>query len=208
MEEGIRGHTRLASLPDDPVELFAEWHQRAAAALEVQYPSAMCLSTVSAGGLPQGRFVIAHPQPDGSFIFLTDADSPKALGLAATPFAALTAYWGAPLELQIRVEGLVTRVEPEVADAIFARRPRASQMTHFVSRQTRPVTLTELAAGLDRLEAELVEDEAPGRPEHWVGFRLTPERFEFWQARARRLHDRFLYTRDGDVTWSRTRLSP
>lgn len=204
----IAGHTRLASLPDDPVELFSAWYERAAAAPEVQYPGAMCLSTVSPEGLPQGRFVIAHPQPDGSFVFLTDAGSPKARALAATPAAALTAYWGAPLELQIRVEGAVAEVEAETADAIFVRRPRASQMTHSVSRQSRPVALTELAAGLERLAAELGEDRGPGRPEHWVGFRLAPERFEFWQARARRLHDRFLYRREGSGGWSRVRLSP
>ena len=207
MTREIPGHTRLASLPDDPVELFAAWHERAAAASEIQYPSAMCLSTVSPEGKPQGRFVIVHPQPDGTFVFLTDADSPKARGLAVTPVAALTAYWGAPLELQIRLEGAVEPVEAEIADAIFTRRPRASQMTHFVSRQSRPATLPELAAGLERLEIELGEDESPGRPDHWVGFRLVPERFEFWEARARRLHDRFLYTRDGGG-WSKTRLAP
>lgn len=204
----IRGHTRLSSLPDDPVELFTAWHERAAAAPEVQYPSAMCLSTVSARGRPQGRFVIAHPQPDGTFIFLTDAGSPKARGLAVTPFAALTGYWGAPLEQQVRVEGAVSAVDSGLADEIFVRRPRASQLTHFVSRQSRPVTLVDLADGLDRLEAELGDDEGPGRPEHWVGFRLEPESWEFWQARARRLHDRFLYTRTGDLGWSKVRLAP
>ena len=207
MTDVTQGHTRLASLPDDPVELFTDWHEMAAAAPEVQYPSAMCLSTVSAKGRPQGRFVIAYPQSDGSFVFLTDADSPKAHGLTVTPVAALTAYWGAPLELQIRVEGAVGPVEAEVADAIFVRRPRASQMTHSVSRQSRPATLPELAAGLERLETELGDDESPGRPDHWVGFRLVPERFEFWEARARRLHDRFLYTRDGGG-WSKIRLAP
>lgn len=167
----------------------------------------MCLSTMSAEGRPQGRFVIAHPQDDGSFVFLTDTDSPKARGLAAVPHAALTVYWQTPLELQIRVEGEVREVEPEVADAIFLRRPRASQLTHSVSRQSRPVTLTALAAGLERLEASLGDD-APGRPEHWVGFRLEPRSFEFWQARARRLHDRFLYSREEAGGWSRVRLAP
>lgn len=200
--------TRLIALPEDPVDLFTAWYRRASAAPEVQYPSAMCLSTVSPEGRPQGRFVIAHPQADGSFVFLTDRRSPKARALDAHHTAALTVFWDRPLELQIRVEGAVAEVSAEIADGIFARRPRASQMTHSVSRQSEPVTLARLTERLDRLEAELAEDEAPGRPAHWGGYRLDPERFEFWEARAQRLHDRFLYTREGDGGWSVVRLSP
>ncbi len=201
-------HTPLGSLPKEPFELFASWRQRAAAAAEIQYPEAMCLSTVDRAGRPQGRFVIAHPQPDGTFVFLTDARSPKARSLAARPLAALTAYWGRPLELQVRIEGEVDGAPEELADEIFARRPRRSRMTPWVSRQSEPVELGELLDGLERLTEELGVAGLPRRPDTWVGYRLVPASYEFWAARAGRLHDRFLYTRDGAGGWSLARLAP
>ena len=211
MRHEAAGHLRSASLPDDPVALFADWHRRAVAADEIQYPSAMCLSTVSEDLTPQGRYVIAHPQADGGFVFLTDARSPKARALAARPAAALTAYWPRPLELQVRIEGTVERTADELADAIFARRPARSRLTPWVSRQSQPVELDELTAALARLESRHAAGGAPGdgpaRPEHWVAYRLAPQSFEFWAARAGRLHDRFLYNRAGGG-WRRRRLAP
>lgn len=208
MSAGSPAHTRLASLPADPAELFAEWRRRAVAAAEIQYPDAMCLSTVSPDGRPQGRMVIAHPRPDGSFVFLTDSRSPKARALAAVPSAALTAYWGRPLELQIRVEGEVEAAPEALADEIFARRPPASRATPRASRQSEPVSLEELLEGLASCDEEWKET-PPARPPHWRGYLLAPRRWEFWQARARRLHDRFLYLRRaGAPGWERSRLSP
>lgn len=207
MSLDLDAHTRIADLPDDPLELLTAWLGRAEEAEEIRYPGAMCLSTVSPEGRPEGRFVIVHLIAGRDLVFLTDARSPKARSLASSPAAALTAYWGPPLELQVRVEGEVEPAPEDVADEIFARRPRRSQATPWISRQSEPTTLEELARALERAERGWEGGESLPRPEHWRAYRLTPRRFEFWQARRGRLHDRALYT-PGEKGWTRVRLAP
>jgi pyridoxamine 5'-phosphate oxidase len=201
-------HLRLEALPADPLDLFTEWYRRAEAEEHIPYPEAMCLSTVSPQGRPEGRFVIVHAFDTEGFVFSSDARSPKALSLAATPFAALTVYWGAPLEAQVRIEGPVEEAPAALADALYHRRPRRSQATPWASRQSEVTTLAALEARLEEVDRTYEGLETLPRPDHWRAWRLVPEVFELWLARPRRLHDRFRYTRRGDGGWGRVRLAP
>lgn len=203
-----RPRLRLETLPDDPFDLFGEWYRRAEAEEGISYPDAMCLSTVSPRGRPEGRFVIVHAFDAGGFVFLSDARSPKACALAETPFAALTCYWGAPLEVQVRVGGPVEEAPAALADELFHQRPRRSQATPWASRQSEVTTLAEMEARMAEVDRTFEGVEALPRPGSWRAWRLVPEVFEFWAARTRRLHDRFRYTRRADGGWQRARLAP
>lgn len=198
---------RSASLPDDPLELLAAWVREAEAEESIQYARAMCLSTVSPEGAAQGRFVIVHSIDARGLLFLTDARSPKARGWQTHSTAALTAYWQAPLERQVRIEGTVEPAEAELADQVFHQRPRPSQATPWASRQSEVTTLEKLEAALEAADRRFQDVDPLPRPPHWRGYRLAPRRLEFWLARPRRLHDRFRYTRSGSA-WGRVRLAP
>ena len=200
-------HYRLRDLPQDPFELYAAWYERAEAADAIQYPSAMCLSTVDAEGGPQGRFVIAH-RLEKAFVFLTDSRSPKARALAADRRAALTAYWGWPLENQVRIEGEIDETSAATNDMLFEQRPKGSQATPWASRQSEVTSLDRLEDRLAEIDRKWADSDSLPRPEHWVGYRLLPSMFEFWAARPRRLHDRFRYTRRPGGDWDRVRLAP
>jgi pyridoxamine 5'-phosphate oxidase len=200
-------HRRVAELPEDPLDLFADWYERAESEPGLDYPNAMCLSTVSPDGRPEGRFVIVHSFSADGFVFLTDDRSAKARSLAHTPFAALTVYWPKPLELQVRVDGSVERAPGAFSDEIFARRPRRSQITPWISRQSEVASLSTLQQRLNEVDEQWSHLEEIGRPPHWSGYCLLPRQMEFWIARPRRLHDRFRYRRSGDA-WQRERLAP
>lgn len=200
-------HPSLSQLPQDPLELFTEWYRRAESVPTLRYPGAMCLSTVSPEGRPQGRTVLVHGFDAAGFLFATDVRSAKARALATTPLAALTVYWGDPLELQVRIEGPVEEAPPAIADAIYRKRPRRSQATPWASCQSEVTTLDELEARLAEVEHRWRDAQELPRPETWRAYRLVPETMEFWVARERRLHDRFLYTRRGG-SWERARLAP
>ena len=191
--------------PDpDPLALFDEWFREAEQA-GVEVPEAMTLATADSDGAPSARMVLLKGVDDG-FVFYTGYDSRKANELNQNGRAALVFYWR-PLGKQVRVEGRVERVsEPESA-AYFATRPRGSQLAAWASHQSRPV---ESRDELERRFAEL-EREYDGRdvplPPHWGGFRLRPDRIEFWQHRDNRLHDRTCYTRAREG-WRAETLSP
>lgn len=199
---------RLADLPEDPLELFAAWYRRAVAVAHLRYPNAMCLSTASPDGRPEGRFVIVHAWGEDGFLFLTDARSAKGRALAHLPYASLAVYWGAPLELQVRVEGGVEVAPEEDADRVFAQRPRRSQATPWASRQSEVTTLEALEASLAEVDRRFAGRDPLPRPPHWRAYRLLPETMEFWAARPRRLHDRFRYRRLAGGGWERVRLAP
>lgn len=193
--------------PKEPLSLFDAWHGDAIAHAGIQYADAACLSTVDAAGWPDGRMVIVHAVEAAGFTLFTDDRSPKARALAAHPRAALTFYWG-PLERQVRLQGRVERASNEEADAYFAGRPRRSRVTAWASAQSQPIDdHAALVAATERWDAEFEGQDVIPRPPHWQAYRLVPHRIEFWQARARRLHDRLLYTRDADA-WQRARLAP
>ena len=140
------------------------------------------------------------------FVWFTNYDSRKGQDLAQNPYAALLFHW-IELERQVRIEGRVERVSAEESDVYFQSRPLASRISAIASQQSQPISdRFELEANY-RQTAEAVGRQ-PQRPDHWGGFRLIPDRIEFWQGRSSRFHDRILYERQEDGSWSRSRLQP
>jgi pyridoxamine 5'-phosphate oxidase len=197
----------------DPFALFEEWFA-AAQVSEPNDPNAMALATATADAAPSVRMVLlkghgAGEIAGGGFTFFTNAESRKGAHIRANMQAALLFHWKS-LRRQIRIEGPLTEVSPERADAYFHSRPYKSQVGSAASDQSRP--LAERQEYLDRVQALWAEHEAEGqvpRPPHWTGFTLSPRRIEFWIDRDNRLHDRREFTRAGaGAPWSDTLLYP
>ena len=182
----------------DPIAIFQDAFSRAQRVDRalLPEPSAMSLATVGADGAPTLRIVLLKGVDETGFVFYTNLESRKGRDLRARPLAALCFYWSA-LDLQIRIDGKVTQVSDAEADEYFASRPRGSQIGAWASRQSEPIEPPgELDARVARYEHEFEGRDVP-RPGFWSGFRLHPERIEFWRNRANRLHDRTRYTREG-----------
>ena len=196
---------READLGDDPIRVFGHWYARARRLL-IPMTNAMTLATASPEGVPSARMVLLKRFDPAGFVFYTNYGSRKARDLEANPRASLLIYWKG-IERQVRIDGTVARTSPDESQAYFASRSRNSRIGAWASRQSEPVAnREELEAAFQRAAAAHAHDGIPCPP-FWGGYRLTPSRMEFWQGRAARLHDRFLYTRDGE-TWRRTRLYP
>jgi pyridoxamine 5'-phosphate oxidase len=195
------GELRRADVAADPLDQFRRWLADAEVA-GIRAPNAMALAT----GGPSVRMVLLKDADERGFVFFTGYVSRKAAELEASPRAALLFYWD-PLGRQVRVEGGVERVSGAESDAYFATRPRGAQLAASASRQS------SVLAGREELDDRLAElaREHEGRdvprPEHWGGFRVVPETYEFWQHRDDRLHDRLRYRREGE-DWVIERLSP
>jgi pyridoxamine 5'-phosphate oxidase len=160
-------------------------------------PTAFALATVGTDGRPSVRMVLLKEASHAGFVFYTNYGSRKGRDLLARPFAAICFHWQ-PLDRQVRVEGSVERVSDEEADAYFASRPRGSQLGAWASRQSEPmVDAGELSRRYAEVEARFAGGSVP-RPPYWSGFRLVPERVEFWIGQPSRLHVRHLYSPDGD----------
>lgn len=197
----------------DPFVLFEEWFA-AAQVGELNDPNAMALATATPEGAPSVRMVLlkGHGREEtagGGFTFFTNAESRKGGQIRANMQAALLFHWKS-LRRQIRIEGPLTEVSPERADAYFHSRPYKSQVGSAASDQSRP--LPERAQYLARVQQLWAAHEAEGkvpRPPHWTGFTLSPRRIEFWIDRDNRLHDRREFTRESaDALWSDTLLYP
>ena len=199
---------REEQAPDDPYLLFDDWLAAAFAAKErgeLPEPTAMVLAT-SLGDRPSSRTVLLKGVEDGSFVFYSNYDSAKGHQLVVNPYVALHFGWY-PLQRQVRVEGLATRVPRAESEAYFAIRPRGSQLGAWASPQSDEVAgVEELAAAYGRVERRFEGQEVPCPP-HWGGFRVRPTMMEFWQGQPSRMHDRLRYDRTGD-TWTRARLAP
>jgi len=189
----------------DPIKQFQTWLNDAFEA-RLPLPEAMTLATATPEGKPSARMVLLKQVDHDGFVFYTNYNSAKARQLDANHYAALVFYW-AKLDRQVRIEGSVSRTSREESREYFATRPRESQIGAWASEQSEEI---ESRAVLEQRAAELEKhygDREIDCPEHWGGYRLKPERIEFWKSRIGRLHDRFLYQREGDA-WTITRLAP
>jgi pyridoxamine 5'-phosphate oxidase len=194
-----------AAADADPTELFESWFG-AARESGILLPEAMTLATASAEGVPSARMVLLKEVDARGFTFYTNYGSAKAAELDANPRAALCFHW-AVLQRQVRVRGSVARISDEENEAYFATRPKGSRIGAWASKQSRPLPdRSELEARVEACRKRFAGDEVP-LPPFWGGYRLAPERIEFWQGRADRLHDRLAFERDGDG-WATQRLYP
>lgn len=194
-----------ADVAASPVEQFGRWFDEVGEA-GVLDSNAMALSTVDAEGHPSSRIVLLKEFDDKGLVFFTNGDSRKGQELAGDPWACVLFHWR-EFDRQVRVEGRVEQIPAAESDEYWAMRPRASQVNGFASPQSQVV---ESRGELERLEAETAAryPEVVPRPEHWGGFRLVPQYWEFWQGRPSRLHDRLRFTPDQDGGWQLDRLAP
>lgn len=189
----------------NPVELFKMWMAEAYKT-EPSDPDAMALATVGDGGLPSVRMVLLKSVDEKGFCFYTNMESRKGRELAANPHVALCFHWKSQSR-QVRVEGTAERMPAPLVDMYFKTRHYLSRLGAWASRQSQPLaSRQELEDRVAAFEKKFEGQDIPCPP-HWVGYRVAPMKIEFWQEGKGRLHDRFLFTRDGDK-WAVTRLNP
>jgi pyridoxamine 5'-phosphate oxidase len=206
-EEYTLGGLDRDDLDEDPVVMLERWLADAIHA-DLRDPTAMVVSTVSASGRPSSRMVLCKGLSEAGLVFYTNYGSQKGEELAGQPSCAALFPWH-PLQRQVRVEGTVSRIEPTASDAYFATRPRPSQLGAVASPQSRVVpSRAWLDERYAEVEARYAGQEVP-RPAYWGGYLVRPERFEFWQGRKGRLHDRFRYLWVPTLQrWQVDRLAP
>jgi len=191
---------------DDPIAEFKRAFERARP-FEPREATAVTLATATPDGRPSARVVLLKHVDERGFVFYTNYGSRKAREIEANPYAALCVYWES-IERQIRVEGRVERVSDEESDAYFASRPRISQVGAWASRQSEELDgRARLVGRVLKVQAKYAGRKVP-RPPFWGGFRIVPERIEFWWNQIYRLHDRLVYRRSADGSWIRERLYP
>ncbi len=188
----------------DPLRQFELWLTEAVAA-QIPEPNAMTLATVASNLRPSTRIVLIKGYDERGIVWYTNYESRKGQELAGNPYAALQFHW-VELERQVRIEGLVERASAHESDAYYASRPLDSRIGAWASPQSQVIAgRTLLMANAARYGAQYLLN--PPRPPHWGGYRLVPDRWEFWQGRKSRLHDRLRYRLD-DGAWVRERLAP
>ena len=196
-----------ADVLPNAVHQFRVWLDEALAA-QLDEPTALTLSTVSATGQPSSRVVLLKGLPEeASFLFYTNYDSRKGQELAAQPLAAINFFWPG-LERQVRVEGRIEKAPERMSTEYFQSRPRSSQLGAWASPQSQVIaSREELEARETHVAEEFGAQDPLPRPENWGGYILRPHRLEFWQGRPSRLHDRIVYELEGN-SWKRSRLAP
>lgn len=193
-------------MPNNPIKKISQWLEEAKTHPAITEPTAMALATATASGKPSVRMVLLKGLDERGFVFYTNLQSRKAIELEENPQAALCFYW-MPLERQVRVEGKIEKTSDAEADAYFATRQRDSQIGAWASRQSQilPARIDLLQAISDRIAQ--FEGVGVPRPPFWSGWRLIPDKIEFWQQGDFRLHDRELFTRNGN-NWEVSSLYP
>ncbi|WP_026102717.1 pyridoxamine 5'-phosphate oxidase [Pleurocapsa sp. PCC 7319] len=201
------GGLAKADVDANPIKQFQIWFQQALDA-ELLEPNAMTLATATADGKPTARIVLLKGVSDNGFVFYTNYQSQKGKQLIANPYGALVFLWK-ELERQVRIEGKVEQLSIQESDTYFYSRPRASQLGALASAQSQVIASRELLdQKLVDLQTQYQNDDTIPRPEYWGGFRVIPNRIEFWQGRPSRLHDRLVYNLQDDSSWEITRLAP
>jgi pyridoxamine 5'-phosphate oxidase len=199
-----RSELDWSNIASNPLSALQDWMNEAIHEQQ-QEPTAMVLATVDKNTQPHARVVLLKGLDTG-LVFYTNYDSPKGNELANNNRAAATFFWP-ELERQVRVEGTISKVSDQQSDDYFASRPRDSQLAAYASRQGNVIgNRDELDNNFAQLTAQF-DNKPIQRPNNWGGYRLTPSRFEFWQGRPNRLHDRLVFRLENDV-WQRERLSP
>ena len=190
----------------DPIAMFQKWFAEAVKA-QVMEPNAMDLSTVTPDGKPSSRIVLIKQFDERGFTWYTNYHSDKGQQLEHNPHAALLFFWR-ELERQVRIEGTVVKTTAAESDEYFNVRPLQSRLSAIASQQSAPIDSRATLESHYEAVAAALGDAQPPRPAHWGGYRLQPERIEFWQGRRSRFHDRIVFTRGADGQWSMQRLQP
>lgn len=194
------------SLNNNPILQFGKWFDEAGKA-EIVDHNAMTLSTIGLDGYPNGRILLIKGFDEEGFTFFTNYNSTKGQELAKSSRASITFLWK-ELERQVRIVGDVVKVSEAESDEYYVKRPAGSKLGAWASPQSNEIKDREELERLIEEHTKLKGEDPQHRPPHWGGYRLSPKRFEFWQGRENRLHDRFCYTPDSDRQWKIVRLAP
>lgn len=206
----LRKDYRLAQLDEsdvaqDPIQQFERWWNEAITG-EVDEANAMTLATATPAGFPSARIVLLKSFDADGFVFFTNYDSKKGVEMAANPQVSLLFFWR-ELERQVRIDGIVSKVDAAVSDEYYNSRPLGSRIGAIASPQSRVIPHRDFLEEQVKIVAEEYVLTAPSRPEHWGGYIVKPVRLEFWQGRSSRLHDRIQYSQEGS-SWKIERLAP
>ena len=208
-----KGELLESEIPENPLELFHAWFDEMEMRLKYRRElndsveaNAMTIATIGTDGFPKSRIVLLKEFSEEGFIFFTNYTSEKGISLLNNPNTCLSFFW-AGLERQVIIKGKAEKTSEEKSIAYFNSRPRGSQLGAWASNQSSEIESREvLNRNLRKLELKFKEIDIP-KPEHWGGFLVRPESFEFWQGRSNRLHDRIFYGKEND-SWNIKRLAP
>ena len=204
--EYLMGGLRRGNLAASPFEQFERWMHEAISS-QIPDPTAMCLATVDAQHRPHQRLVLLKQSSEKGLVFFTNLNSAKAQDISANPQVSLHFPWHM-MERQVRVEGVAMKLSVKEALAYFITRPHESQLAAWASPQSQRINSRNLLLQQFQTMKEKFKQGAIPLPDFWGGFCVVPERFEFWQGGANRLHDRFDYQRQDDNSWTINRLAP